>query len=61
MTEEAGQSTIKEGPMTHERCVEFWEEHCKGVRSNVLSTIDCLLFQNGGIYVRGRLEVGQGI
>lgn len=41
--------------MGHDRCDELWEEHCKGVRSHVLSSTDSLLSRVVGFYVRGKL------
>ena len=48
-SEEADQSRVKKGPMGNDRCVEFQEEHSKGVRSNLISPRDCLQFQDSGV------------
>lgn len=58
-SEESGQSPVKKGLMGHDRCVEFWGEHRKSVRLNVLSPIDSLQFQGRGVLCEG--QVGQGI
>lgn len=43
-SEEADKSQMKKGPVGNDRCVEFQKEHCKGVRSNLISPRDCFQF-----------------
>ena len=48
-SEEASHNPIKKGLTGHHRCVEFWEEHCKSMRSDVLSSERLSSLQGGRV------------